>query len=310
MLIKLGDMGEKVAEVQKLLSLLGYDLVIDGDFDSKTQRSVRAFQKKHNLDIDGIVGSETYQALKAAQKRSAKEIKNNNKFKVYGDLEVISNHLPSNQFIKQVFDKKQIFIHFTAGGPSADSVIKWWDSTTPAIATAFVIDRNNGKINEAFNPDYWSFHLGIKGTNGKLDKSSIGIEICSWGPLVENKGKYYNYLDYDNNTKKNKFDPKHLVSEQNVYKLQKEFRGYKYYEKYTDEQLNSLEKLLIFLVKEYNIPVQKNFAEDWFEFKPEVIKNVTPGIWTHVNVRKDKYDSYPDQRLLDLLNKISNQVNK
>ena len=69
MLLKEGDKGAEVSEVQKLLSMLGYDLIIDGDFGSKTTRSVKSFQKKYALSIDGVVGNQTYQTLKSAQKR-------------------------------------------------------------------------------------------------------------------------------------------------------------------------------------------------------------------------------------------------
>ena len=49
MLLRLNDKGPQVSEVQKLLSLLGYDLEIDGHFGLRTQRSVKAFQKKAAL---------------------------------------------------------------------------------------------------------------------------------------------------------------------------------------------------------------------------------------------------------------------
>ena len=73
--------------------------------------------------------------------------------------------------------------------------------------------------------------------------------------------------------------------------------------------MDTLEKLLEYLIENYNIPVQKSFDMSWFEFMPELISNKTPGLWTHVNCRKDKFDSYPDQRLLALLNRLANKYN-
>lgn len=47
----------------------------------------------------------------------------------------------------------------------------------------------------------------------------------------------------------------------------------------------------------------------WFEYMPELISNKTAGLWTHVNCRKDKFDSYPDHRLLELLNRLAKKYN-
>jgi N-acetyl-anhydromuramyl-L-alanine amidase AmpD len=299
-MVKLGDKGIEVSEVQKLLSLLGYDLIIDGSFGDKTLRSVKAFQKKYGLEQDGIVGDKTVTALKAAQKRTSKEESTTLTSVSYEDLNVKTDcQMPESQYIKQITSKTQIFIHFTAGGPSAKNTINYWNSDEVKVATTYVIDGVTGDIYQCYNPDYWSFHLGIKGTNGKLDKCSIGIEICAYGPLIKKGEDFYAWP--------NNFNTK--VNSENVYTLENEFRGYKHFYKYTDSQLNNLEKLLLFLIKKYNIKVQESFDESWTEYNEEVINKCLPGIWTHVNVRKDKTDTYPDKRLLGLLNRISKQTN-
>jgi len=295
MLVKYGDKNLQVAEIQKLLSQLGYDLIIDGHFGKRTLRSVKSFQKKNRLEVDGIVGDKTYSVLKLSQRRTAKELKEDIAKKQYENLEIITDcTLAPEQYIKQIFEKKQIFIHFTAGGPNAANVIKYWDSNESRIATAFVISRN-GKIYQAYHPDYWSYHLGIKGSKGKLDKVSIGIEICAYGPLKKKNDKYY---AWPNNWGKE-------IPADEVYKLEELFRGYSYFHSYSDEQMKSVEKLVSYLVKEYDISVQNHFDENWYEFKQSIIDNVTPGIHTHVNCRKDKSDSYPDKRLTALLNRIA-----
>src|SRR3972149_5362660 len=63
--VKKGDRNETVSEVQKLLSLNGYDLIIDGDFGSRTELGVIDFQSHNNLKADGIVGQITYNLLKS-----------------------------------------------------------------------------------------------------------------------------------------------------------------------------------------------------------------------------------------------------
>jgi hypothetical protein len=71
--IRKGQKGEVVAEIQKMLLLLGYDLGetgkkgagIDRDFGDTTERAVIKFQTDNNLkDTSGIVGKETLGLLK------------------------------------------------------------------------------------------------------------------------------------------------------------------------------------------------------------------------------------------------------
>ena len=65
-MLRLGDRGEYVVELQKLLTARGYNPgSIDGVFDNKTLDAVKAFQKSHNLILDGIVGAQTWNALLA-----------------------------------------------------------------------------------------------------------------------------------------------------------------------------------------------------------------------------------------------------
>jgi hypothetical protein len=62
-----GDSGPEVTSLQKALNQLGYDVgTPDGDFGSKTETAVSAFQSAHNLTPDGIVGETTAKALNDA----------------------------------------------------------------------------------------------------------------------------------------------------------------------------------------------------------------------------------------------------
>lgn len=302
MILQLGDKGLEVAELQKLLSMIGYDLVIDGDFGPKTKRSVKAFQKKMGLLNDGTVDSSTMEALKLAQPKKAKEQSGSSSSSGRYPFEVIDSHrLKPEQYIRQTQKKSQIFLHYTASGPSARGVIDYWNSDEPRIATAFVIDGYKGEIYECFNPDFWSYHLGVKGTKGALDKASIGIEICAYGPLVERNGQFYAWPNNFSTVK---------IPENKVYKLTRQFRGYNLFEALTDEQIASLEKLLEFLIPVYNIDIQSEFDYTWFDFNDQVIRDRIPGIWSHTTVRKDKYDLYPDHRIIDMLNRLSRKFYK
>lgn len=301
MLIKLGDKGPMVVEVQKFLSMLGYDLVIDGQFGPRSKRSVTAFQKKAGLPNVGEVDDTTYNALKLSQTKKSEETATTRPPINY-DIPINTQYkLSPNQYIKQVFDKTQIFLHYTAGGPNARNVINYWNSNDPQIATAYVIDGQDATIYECYSPDYWSYHLGIKGTKGRLDKASIGVELCAYGPLKLRGGKYYAWPNDYSSVE---------IPNEDVYKLDRDFRGFNYYESLTDDQIISLEKLLEFLIVKYKIKVQKSFDYSWFDYDETVIKNTLPGIWTHTTVRKDKYDLYPDDRIIEMLNRLAIKFGK
>ena len=65
-LLKKGSVGGDVKTLQELLNQLGASLTVDGDFGSKTETAVKAFQKKTGLKQDGKYGDQTHTALMAA----------------------------------------------------------------------------------------------------------------------------------------------------------------------------------------------------------------------------------------------------
>ena len=120
--------------------------------------------------------------------------------------------LSEGQYVNKETKKVQIVLHHTAGNSSAPGVIKMWNTDDRGrIATCVVIsgkglskDTYDGQIAQAFSSKKWAYHLGIKPDvframgvpYQQLDKVTIGIEICNWGPLTLRKnGKFYNYVD-------------------------------------------------------------------------------------------------------------------
>ena len=80
MLLKVGSTGDKVKELQKLLSLTS-----DGVFGIDTLKAVKAFQCKNGLISDGIVGSKTWNAL--LNKNTPKHSLSNNGMKLLEQFE-------------------------------------------------------------------------------------------------------------------------------------------------------------------------------------------------------------------------------
>lgn len=62
--LRRGDKGQAVLELQQLLIKAGYVLKPDGDFGGDTEKFVRAVQSKNNLVADGIAGPKTLKILK------------------------------------------------------------------------------------------------------------------------------------------------------------------------------------------------------------------------------------------------------
>lgn len=62
-LLRRGDKGQDVKELQKALNSKSSKLSADGDFGAATEKAVKAFQSDRGLTADGIVGKATWEAL-------------------------------------------------------------------------------------------------------------------------------------------------------------------------------------------------------------------------------------------------------
>ena len=195
--------------------------------------------------------------------------------------EVKSITLKSDQYYPTAQKKTHIILHHTAGG-SAESSIAGWAATPEHIATPYVIDRD-GTIYECYPPEFWAYHLGVKGATW-LEKASIGIEICSYGQLTPNiAGELLTYTK--------KVIPKEKAAKVN-------FRGFEYYEAYTPEQIAALKILLPYLINKFKIPLQPDRKNFWEYQNPATLP---PGVYSHTTVRKDKVDIFPQKEIVDLV---------
>ncbi len=208
---------------------------------------------------------------------------------------IVQSRLKSTQYFQEETPKNQIYLHHTAGNGNAVGVAKYWDSTKDRIATAFIIG-NQGTIVQCFSSREWAYHLGLKnapfsnmGVPYKaLDKNSVGIEVCNWGMLKEKNGKFYNYVGG-------------LVDDSEVTELDKPFKGYTYWHKYTDKQIESLRQLVVYLCETYGI--SKEYNDDIWDLSRRAMKG-EDGIFTHNSVRKDKSDMYPCPRVIEMLKNL------
>jgi N-acetyl-anhydromuramyl-L-alanine amidase AmpD len=194
--------------------------------------------------------------------------------------------LEAKDYIGAQTPKDLIVLHHTVGA-TAKSTIDYWKSDPQRIATAFVIERN-GEIYEVFDPKNWAFHLGLKGTGGAVDKRSIGIEIASEGGLIQRNGKLYCFDKVSDRT----------LFKQEYYDHGMPWRGYRFYDAYSEAQITAIIKLVNLLCKQFKIPKSTPAnhldADDGYR--------QFAGILGHHHLRPDKSDIHPGfpwQRVID-----------
>lgn len=334
--------GEYVRLIQNKLKEFGfYKERVDGYFGQNTLVAVSNFQRKVGIRADGVVGPQTWSQILAynpnpteieVENKKLEENKINHQkitpkndipFKIsyIGDdgLIIYDCLLPDDEYYKKSTQKNTIWLHHTAGGSRPDWTIGGWDKDFKKdksgeaildemgeiiplkVGTSFVIGRSSssksdnlwdGKILRAFDDRYWAYHLGISHSKSlDLNSKSIGIEICNYGPLRLTKdGKFINWVNKE-------------VGESDVCELQKPFRGFKYWEKYTEPQLDSTAKLITYLNKRWQIEIEKGiYNEEWFEYDTKWFS--LGGLRTHTQVRRDKFDLFPQKELIQMLNSL------
>jgi len=198
---------------------------------------------------------------------------------------------PSNgyqgYFYQQKFEKKRVVLHFTVGHLQGD-ISSLSDPNRGHVSTSFVIGRD-GTVYQLFSSYYWSYHLGrgAIGGNGSNSKTSVGIEISNYGPLVR-KGDNLETVY----SKRPGHDPFCSITDKDQYiELDQPYRGYKYYAKFTDGQYESIIVLLRYLTARYEIP--RAFVDKDKRFEATAAGANFDGIITHVNSRADKVDIGP-----------------
>ena len=211
------------------------------------------------------------------------------------DLNIVQVPFDKDQYFQQEYPKKQIYLHHTAGNGNAIQVFRGWQTNDVKVGT-FVAIAGNGQIVQGFSSKYWAYHLGLKSSVFtrhdlpyiSLDKISIGIEICNWGYLTERNGRFYNYVNKE-------------VPLKEVTILDKAYKGYQAWHKYSDEQIESVRKLLLYLGETYKIDL--TYHEDIFEVNKRALSGKN-GLFTHNSVRKDKSDIYPCPRMIKMLQQL------
>jgi len=225
--------------------------------------------------------------------------------------QIKSSPLSKGQFLTTKEKKEWVFLHCTAGWDNPFAVVQDWNNDSRgAIATQFVIggkhgqtlrDQYDGQIIECMRYQDYGWHLGIGNT--LMHRASIGIEICNLTYLNKVGNDFFMWAG-------KKVNPSEIVD------LKQDYRGYRYFQKFTNDQLHSLNFLLAKIGKDQGIDITKGLKERLkkmdkfkaFGYDPEIKAGKFKGLFCHTNVsgpnkwkNYEKFDIFPQDEICDLL---------
>lgn len=297
MYLRLGSKGEDVKRLQMELSIEP-----TGVFDKLTEAAVRNYQRKNKLIVDGIVGPQTAGELFDFEITSD----NAERFLKEENLFIDKYYMSKDEYFSEEKTRKtSIFLHHTAGWNDPYQQVRIWERDERGrVGTQFIIGGPNsyngdlqydGVVVQCFDDEYWAGHLG--NVNEFMHKHSIGIELCNFGQLTYKRGRFYTWAGG-------------IVQEEQVLELDDPFRGYKYYHKYSDSQVESLHKLLLYLSNLHGIDIEEGLQEWIFEKGPyEALEYNSDlkwkggrGLYSHTNVNKNwKWDINPQPNIIEMI---------
>ena len=304
MLLKRGSKGSHVKELRTAL-----ELSADGIFGSGTESAVRRFQSENGLTADGMVGTKTWEAIgiDTDSEATAEE----SQYTTKDGLVIERQYLDKDEYVRDYgkIEPLGFFLHHTAGWDNPYNTVSMWNKDKRGrVATQYVIGGSNvkgktkhdGVVVECFPNNYLGWHLGKVGSF-KISKLSGGVELCNFGYVTKKGDKYYTYVNTE-------------VKPEYVCDLGYKFRGHQYWHAYTDKQIESLRLLILHLRDIYpkmdlvnglpKLLKEGVHPKDAFEFNTDAYNAKQFGLWTHTNVRKDKFDCFPQPELIEMLKQL------
>jgi len=293
-----GCTGENVRAVQEILGIEN-----DGIFGPITEGFVKDFQKSKGLFPDGIIGPKTWVLLQVATTDQSEKSEDNG----FNEIQINEHFLPKGEYLEGPTKKEYLFLHHTAGWHNPYKCIdNWGRDNRGRIATEFVIGgpsitntnfEHDGEIVKCIPDGGYGWHLGKNG-NQSMHTNSVGIEVCNFSYLKKSEDKYFCYAKYE-------VDPAQVVE------LSTPFHNKRYWHKYSDRQIESLRKLILFIADRDNIdvraglpPLIKQKGADAFAWNVDAYYGRVKGLWAHSNTNRHKSDMFPQENLLTMLTEL------
>lgn len=282
-MITLGSKGEEVKKLQEFLGIYA-----DGIFGTETFNALKNWQKDNGLTPDGIAGPKTMTAMGLLDTGYNES-----------SLYIEKRYMDKDQYFAGPTKKQWVFLHHTAGWHNPVNVVKDWNNDARGIiATEFVIggqsicgndDVYDGKLVQSFPAGAYAWHLGTG--NNEMHRNSVGIELCNFS-WIKNGKTYVNTI----------------AASSQIVELEKPFRGFLYWHKYSDKQIEVLKKLLLFIAQRDSIDITKGLpglikqkGTKAFNICDIQMCTDKPGLWSHSNVDPGKFDLFPQPELIDML---------
>ena len=186
------------------------------------------------------------------------------------DISTVNEYSPSGLvYFYTETNKTQIVLHHTAtdnidksSKAEVEGIMKYWRNETaienpdPGVSTHWIVDREGNGV-KVMDYKYWASNAGI-GRQGA--KNQISVELCSSGWLTKN-----NNGEYINSTGKiipadRVSVPYKLVANTDLagvstqvfgslkFQPMRNYRGFDYFEEYTDAQISLLREILISVI--------------------------------------------------------------
>jgi len=288
MILRYGSKGKKVQELQEFLCIHS-----DGHFGPGTEKAVKIWQSDNELVADGIVGPATWDAMGLASTDNSET-----QYETPNGLTVHRHMLPQGEYMTGS-KPEYIFLHHTAGWHNPFKTVDHWGRDDRGkVATEFVLggqsikgndNKYDGVLVQCTPEGGWGWHLGTGRSH--MHQHSVGIEVNNFGWIKD--GKTYAGT---------------RAAESQIVTLDKPFRGYKTWQRYSDKQIEVLRDWILWIGERDGINIReglptliKSIGADAFEYIPDVRAGKLKGVWTHTNVRKDKVDMFPQPELMDML---------
>jgi hypothetical protein len=224
-----------------------------------------------------------------------------------GDLQTITSKYPMAKiFYDEVTPKKQIVIHHTAGGQDIANEVRWWSTRTDRVSTHY-ITNNAGEKEQVFPDENWSNNLGVKGSTFKslglpyqnLNRTSLSIEMQAFGGLTLKNGIYRTHVN-------SKIPPERVARPVDKNGNFITYKGYKYYEKYSNANIQRVKEIIQGWKSKYSIPFTYNYDElfpNSGKLSTNALKGVA-GVYTHNSYRTGKSDVFPQVELIAMLKSL------
>lgn len=310
-MIRKGDIGPEVAECQDLLNEAGANpaLSVDGIFGVGTERATKEFQTSEGLIADGIIGNMTYNALLSAFNPAPPD-----------DLPdwIHKDHMKAGQYIAQKTKKVGICLHHTVSNGNPHTVVYTWENDNRGtVGTEYIVGRKldngatdyDGKVVQAFPQGYWAHHIlttrmGFSSSHNNITNASyVGIELCSWGCLEKKNGKFYTLGGAIE------------IPAEEVCILDRPFRTFKYWHKYTKAQIDNLERLILWIAEREGIDIKDRSVEppvvnsqwfemDWWAMQVGMGYGAGRKLTSHTSFEYGKFDVFPQPELIEMIQRV------